>query len=300
MKNRMRKDVEEITPNLIEECCRNGACKVTEGLVFFNQCENLPFAVYPRKLIGTIILLCLDGKIHLRYNDKDYELLRNDCIVLSSLHIIEDYSYSQDCRCIAIYGTSDFLQEAAKGWHGLATLFVSIRSKALVSLSDKEVNIFKGYSKAIQDRVHWVGYRFLRQVSCLLFTAMVLDLGNLIWGEENSEMPFMSKRCDKLFTDFIYLVEKNFHSNRRVSWYAGVLNITPKYLSEMVKSASGQTPNEWIDKYVVMELRSMLRDSALSVKEISDLMHFPNQSFLGKYFKQHTGMSPSAYRKKFS
>jgi AraC-like DNA-binding protein len=60
---------------------------------------------------------------------------------------------------------------------------------------------------------------------------------------------------------------------------------------------SKQSPNEWIDHYVSMEMRVLLKNSTLSIKEIAQQLHFPNQSFLGKYFKEHVGMSPSQYRK---
>ena len=69
-------------------------------------------------------------------------------------------------------------------------------------------------------------------------------------------------------------------------------------LFEMVKEVSGRTPNEWIDTYVVKEIRLMLKNSNLSVKEIANEMHFNNQSFMAKYFKFHVGMTPTEYRKR--
>lgn len=107
-------------------------------------------------------------------------------------------------------------------------------------------------------------------------------------------------RADIIFTEFIRLVEGNFKSERRVSWYAEQMCITPKYLAETVKQVSRRTPNEWIDNYVTLELRLRLKNSSKSIKEIATDMHFPNQSFLGKYFKEHVGLSPSSYRKEQS
>ena len=75
------------------------------------------------------------------------------------------------------------------------------------------------------------------------------------------------------------------------------LNITPKYLSEVVKQLSTRTTNDWIDKYVILEMRVLLKNTTKSIKEISDELSFPNQSFMGKYFKIHVGMSPKDYRK---
>ena len=74
------------------------------------------------------------------------------------------------------------------------------------------------------------------------------------------------------------------------------LCISPKYLSETVKAVSKRTPNEWIDSYVIMELCMLLRSSQRSIKEIAQSLNFSNQSFLGKYFKEHMGVSPSDYR----
>ena len=96
---------------------------------------------------------------------------------------------------------------------------------------------------------------------------------------------------------FIALLQENFRKERRVGWYAQQLNITAKYLSEVVKSVSKRTPNEWIDSYVVLEIRVLLKNSPKTIKEITDELNFPNQSFLGKFFKEHVGLSPSEYRK---
>ena len=74
-------------------------------------------------------------------------------------------------------------------------------------------------------------------------------------------------------------------------WKAGILQ------AQTVKTVSRRSPNEWIENYVTMELRALLRNTTKSVKEIAKEMNFPNQSFLGKYFKEHVGMSPVSYRK---
>ena len=107
----------------------------------------------------------------------------------------------------------------------------------------------------------------------------------------------MQPRVERIFKQFISLVEDNFRVQRRVGWYAAEMGISPKYLSETVKAVSNDTPNKWIDNYVVLELCSLLRNTTLNIKEITEKMNFPNQSFFGRYFKQHTGYSPKAYKK---
>ncbi|GAY29767.1 AraC family transcriptional regulator, partial [Prevotella sp. MGM2] len=100
-----------------------------------------------------------------------------------------------------------------------------------------------------------------------------------------------------IFDKFIHLLSDNFRSERNVSWYSDQLCLTPKYLSEVVKNVSGRTAGQWIANFVVMEIKQLLANTSLSVKEIAVRLNFSNQSFLGKYFKNATGFSPSDYRK---
>ena len=125
---------------------------------------------------------------------------------------------------------------------------------------------------------------------------MISDVSNIIYKIQNVNNTKQT-RAETIFSDFIRLVEQNYKEVRRVSWYGHQLCITPKYLSETVKAVSHRTPNEWIDNYVSLEIRVQLKNSTKSIKEISEELHFPNQSFMGKYFKEQVGMSPSEYRK---
>ena len=81
-----------------------------------------------------------------------------------------------------------------------------------------------------------------------------------------------------------------------MSFYAKQLNITPKYLSSVVKEVSGKTAARWIDESVILEAKALLKYSGMSIQEIAYHLNFSTQSFFGKYFKRYVGMSPLAYR----
>ncbi|MDD6820772.1 MAG: helix-turn-helix domain-containing protein, partial [Paraprevotella sp.] len=91
--------------------------------------------------------------------------------------------------------------------------------------------------------------------------------------------------------------ELNFRRERRVSWYSERIGVSSKTLLEMVKRASRRTPNEWLDIYTSLEIRLLLRNTTKTIKEIASDLHFSNQSSLGKFFREHVGMSPKEYRK---
>lgn len=105
-------------------------------------------------------------------------------------------------------------------------------------------------------------------------------------------------RCEVLFDEFMSLLQQYNKKERNVSFYARQLNITPKYLSSVVKEVSGKTAARWIDESVILEAKALLKYSGMSIQEIAYHLNFSTQSFFGKYFKQHTGTSPSRYKRK--
>ena len=96
--------------------------------------------------------------------------------------------------------------------------------------------------------------------------------------------------------NFLKQVQAFHKQERKVEFYADRLCLSPKYLSQTIKSYSGKTAGEWIDEYVVLEAKVLLRSTNMTIQQIGDELNFPSQSFFGKYFKRLTGMSPKAYR----
>lgn len=101
----------------------------------------------------------------------------------------------------------------------------------------------------------------------------------------------------ELADKFFYLIMQHYKENREVAFYAKELCITPKYLTTIIKAVSGKSAKDWILEYIILEIKALLRDSSLNIQEIVVKTNFANQSSLGRFFRKHTGMSPSEYRK---
>ena len=131
-----------------------------------------------------------------------------------------------------------------------------------------------------------------------MLKALIIDMSDIIYRFQQVGEAGQT-RAEAIFRDFIQTVEKNYRTGKASSvWVTHKqLCITSKYLSETVRTVSRRTPSDWIDSYVTRELRVMLRNSTMSIKQIADELNFANQSFMGKYFKEHVGMSPSQFRK---
>lgn len=104
-------------------------------------------------------------------------------------------------------------------------------------------------------------------------------------------------RQEELFKRFMYLVHRNSHLNKEVSFYANELCITPRYLANIVKGVTGdKTAKQIIDENVIAEIKFLLSGN-MTIKEIVTYMNFPDQSFMGKYFRKHTGMTLLKFKK---
>ncbi len=103
-------------------------------------------------------------------------------------------------------------------------------------------------------------------------------------------------RQGRMSDQFLQLVQENFRRERFLEFYASKLKVTPKHLSRSIKMQTGYTAVEWIERFVILEAKVLLKSSNLNIQQIADELNFPSQSFFGKYFKKLTGMSPKEYR----
>lgn len=249
----------------------------------------------PRRMNFILIGLCTKGEVMYQLDTQKQVIKPGDILIVSDRHVVDSYQHSDDMEGLCIMMSVHFYREIIQNVSDVSSLFLFSRQHPVMSLEQKEIDTFKEYFQVIKQKIFDQGNHFRKDLIKTLLLAMFYDLSNVIYRVQHDDKPHT--RANAIFTNFIKLVEKNYRHERRVGWYATQLNITPKHLSETVKSASRRTPNEWIDDYVTLELRVLLKNSTKSIKEIAQDLNFPNQSFLGKFFKEHVGMSPSNYRK---
>jgi AraC-like DNA-binding protein len=218
-----------------------------------------------------------------------------DILIVSDRHVVDSYRCSEDMQGLCMMMSVQFFREIIQNVSDISSLFLFSRLHPVMRLEDKEIETFKEYFQVIKQKIGDEHNHFRKDLIKALLLAMFYDLSNIIYRVKADGKP--RSRAEVIFTQFITLVEKHFREERRVAWYAKQLCITAKYLSETVKAVSRRTPNEWIDDYITLELRVQLKNSTKTIKEIARDLKFPNQSFMGKFFKEHVGVSPLQYRR---
>lgn len=269
---------------------------IADDIILSDKLTSLVNNAQPRRMTFILVALCTEGSAQFTIDTQRHDVRKNDIIIISDRHVIDDCVMSDDAKGLAMMMSVNFFYEVINDVRDISLLFQFSRNHPVVSLDEEEVGMFKEYFFFLKRKIAETNNRFRRDLARTLILAMFYDLSNIIYRIQQVENKRQT-RADAIFTQFIKLVEDNYKRERRVGWYAEQLCITPKYLSETVKAVSKNTPNEWIDKYVTLETRVLLKTTTMTIKEISDELHFPNQSFLGKFFKEHVGMSPSAYRR---
>ncbi len=131
------------------------------------------------------------------------------------------------------------------------------------------------------------------QAEVLAISSFFYSIGHKCYRHLSENFPKVNNRIPDRF---ITLVQQNFKKERFLSFYADKLEITPKHLSRTMKSLTGFTAVEWIERFVVLEAKVLLKSTNLPIQQIADELNFPSQSFFGKYFKKNMGMSPKEFR----
>ncbi len=266
-----------------------------DDLLLTERINEAPMPTEPRRMNFILIGLCTQGEVMYELDTQKQIIRPGDILIVSDRHVVDSYQCTKDMRGLCIMLSVQFFREIIQNVSDISTLFLFSRMHPVMQLERKEIETFKEYFQVIKQKIGDEGNHFRKDLVKTLLLAMFYDLSNIIYRVKQDGRP--RSRADVIFTQFIALVEQNFRTERRVGWYAEQLCITPKYLSETVKAVSRRTPNEWLDDYIILELRVQLKNSTRNIKEIAAAYNFPNQSFFGKFFKEHVGMSPLQYRR---
>jgi AraC-like DNA-binding protein len=172
-------------------------------------------------------------------------------------------------------------------------LFTSISQQTYLTLNDDEWRLTNEYVELMW---HETRYQPLQpEVITHLQTALLLELKRFADREENLRQQ-TATRQDKIFHQFLRLVNLYGLRERKIEFYADKLCVTPNHLGAVIKKASGLTVMQWLNRHAIQKAKVLLRYSDLPIWEVAERMNFANPSFFSKFFKREIGMTPAEYR----
>ncbi|MGN1246337.1 MAG: helix-turn-helix domain-containing protein [Muribaculaceae bacterium] len=247
------------------------------------------------KLEMPLFALCTRGRATLHIDVDNYDVTPGCLVAFMPNITLHGITPSDDIHAIFLGVSLDFANELLPDIHALLPVLFGTRKNPVMELCDADTQCLCRFHAFLWHIIRTEQGPHKRQMVQNVLRAMLYKLME-IYSPIELESSKRS-RNDDIFFDFIHLVERDYKISRTVQHYADLLCITPKHLSTVVKMVSKQTAGEWITDHVVVAAKVLLRSSEKSIQEIAMELNFPNQSFFGKYFKKHTGMSPQAYRK---
>lgn len=252
---------------------------------------------FPTRINALGVLFCSKGSISISSNLEHHVINPRSMFVCPPGSIVQIES-EQDAAVHFIFCEEEFVNRVHLDQKQLLHLFMEVRTTPCLQLDDSEwssINhtleeIFTEGRSGREDL-------FSAEIMYSLFRALAYRISRVIDDrmKTRKETPSLPRHT-AYFNAFIEELSHNYMQERSVGFYADRLHLTPKYLTTLLRTTTGRTATQWIDDYVVLEAKNLLKYSSMNIQEVAYYLHFPNQSFFGKYFKQHTGMTPSAYR----
>lgn len=254
----------------------------------------------------TIIIICTKGWVHFEYDGTLIQLQQHDLFLFMARSVGSNFLASPDFKCRIIFSTRSELWNINLNSKTTLDDMSALKLYPQVHLKDEEHEVLKKYFGLLCQR--------MRNCSAPLKTDIVRSLVSTVFLEilailrENIK----SKQCNdarqnktsvlhkrRIVDRFMNLLEQSDGRIRKVDDFARLLNVTPKYLSTILKEVLDKRPSMYIHLFTVKAIEHRLRFTDMTMQEIARELSFPNASFFGKYFKEHTHMTPMEYRLKF-
>ena len=256
---------------------------------------------YPFRFDGYIIIFCISGRIQLEVNLDAFQVGSNSLVLNVPGNIIRVSGVETDERnlhFIVVAMSKSFMSGVRFDFNRLFNESMALLDNPCITLDRSERRLCREYldlasvllTSDIQNKKEAIG----ALISSISYVLGSIWTGKLTAAERKPHAP--SAKAKNVYDQFLRLVTDYHTSERNMKFYADRLCLTPTYLSKLVKSVSGRSAPDWIDAFVILEAKNLLKYSELSIKQIVAKLNFPNQSVFYKFFKSHTGKTPSQYR----
>lgn len=251
----------------------------------------------PQVLTYGAILICRKGNAVLNINYKDWSLPEKAVITLfpNDVVLLKTPPSPTAFEVEMLKYDSSLLREASLQMEH--TVYSSLREDRCRQDSPVVTNIIDAMFSLLKI--------YFRQAECTCLSQLVLCqlkaffIGFHEYLQRNPQFradEVKSYRVRELFNRFMMLMERDYKTSRDVGYYAEKMNISPKYLTNIVKIVTAHTPKTIIDQYTILQLKMQLKRTNLSIKELAWEYHFTDVSFFCRYFKKHTGLTPQQIR----
>lgn len=258
------------------------------------------------KISRTGLFLCQRGMVDLTLDGEDYHMESHSMITYFAYSELKIHYRSDDLQGVIIGGDLEAIQPLLYKISDFNGLFL-IRNNPYIQLSAQQEHNMLMYVDLIEDIVNRLQGRAEPEMEAgqtmkeirlmqaeMLGNSFMLNIVSCYQYQDPQRRN--ANRKEDVLLKFISSLYKNYKEEHEVTFYSQQQYLTSRYFSAIIKEKSGKTPSQWIATALLVEAKNKLRQSSLSIKEISEYLCFPNQSYFGKWFKNLTGISPLDFK----
>ena len=246
-----------------------------------------------------IVVICTDGMAQFDYDGQQIQLHKNDLYLYMSHSVVTNFMSSSDFNCRQIWFSRGELWNINKYGEVSLSDLPYLKRHPIMHLTEDDVKLLDDYFQLLCRRMRDSSPVLYSNIVRSLVSTMMLEILSMMRRQEPENTVTTGVHRQRLANEFMRLVEQSDGRIRKVDDFANQLNITPKYLSTLLKETMNRRPSEMIHFYTLKAIEHRLRYTDMTMQEIANDLNFANASFFGKYFKEHAGMTPLDFRKKY-
>ena len=270
-----------------------------------NMQDVLAAGAEPLRVGRAGVFLCLNGVAEIELDHVRYRLETGSLCVYFPYSVLEVKRRSDDLDGLLMAVDLEAVSPIVARITDLEEL-LRLRQNPLVRLTPEMHRVVHGYMTLYQhhqklaERYAAEQQRRLWQLNQLQFErakeGLVLQIAIAFTGKNASTKNSLNRK-DEIVRNFFQALRQHYRAEHEVGYYADKQCLSMRYFSFVVRERTTQTPSYWIANTLLNEARQLLVETDKTVKEISEHLNFPTQSYFGKWFKAHTGMGPMEYKR---
>jgi len=141
-------------------------------------------------------------------------------------------------------------------------------------------------------------YDYLREIDSFSSTEDIVLWLNMVTRRFTQQVfEFSGAKHQDIIANAVEYIKRNYASRLTLDGIAQHLFISKQYLCRIFKEGTGQTPGAYITFVRIEESKKLLRNPAINIIDIPELVGFVGQSYFTKIFKSETGSTPGQYRR---
>lgn len=270
--------------------------ELTENIIICNASTFPHWLTEPFYSDYVNIVVCHQGTFHFCVDGTSYTTKADETVFLSKGIMLQVTESSSDLQFTLLFYHSENIRPMLGNTVVTMRLYATIYPKACHIIHTGFENMLASYARMLQaleqqeDTSPYSAYE--EKLLLLAVTYRLCSIFSMSYKVAGKDMA----RKIEIFESLLKLIEDNYMRERSVAFYADQLCLTPKYLSVMVKSLCGNTVQQLLFKAIIRRSIFLMKNTNMSIQQISYELNFPNASTFGTFFKKHTGLSPKHYR----